>query len=73
MDDDEHVSGCNEPGRLLEREKNVVFDRVTEHPIADDGNGEVAEGDDDVGNNDASPHGAFGWLVRSGRDCGLNL
>ncbi|KAG6578383.1 hypothetical protein SDJN03_22831, partial [Cucurbita argyrosperma subsp. sororia] len=39
-------------GRL---EKNVVFDRVTEHPVAD-------EGDDKVGTNDTSPHGAF-WMA----------
>ena len=73
MDHHEHVGGGNQPSGPLEGKKNVVFDSVAEHPIADEGDGEVAEGDHNVGHNHAFPHGAFGGLVRSGRDCGLYL
>lgn len=73
MDDDHHVSGGNEPPGLLQCDENVVSNAVAEGPVADQCDGEVANGNDDVGNEDALPHRFLGWLLRRGGDGGLDL
>jgi hypothetical protein len=73
VDDDEDVGHGDEPAGLLEGDEDVVVDGVAEDVVADEGDGEVADGDDEVGEDDALPHGLLGGLVRGGRDGGLDL
>ena len=73
MDDDEDVGHGDEPAWLLEGDEDVVVDGVAEDVVADEGDGEVADGDDDVGEDDALPHGLLGGLLRRRRDGGLDL
>ena len=42
MDEDEEVSGGDEPRGSLEGDENVVIDRVSENVVPDKGDGEVA-------------------------------
>jgi hypothetical protein len=71
--DDEDVGGGDEPAWLLEGDEDVVVDGVAEDVVADERHGEVADGNDEVGEDDALPHGLLGRLVWRGRDGGLDL
>ena len=73
MDDDHHVGCGDEPPRPVQGDEDVLIDVVAEGPVADERDGEVAGGDDDVGDDDALPHGLLGRLPRRGRDGGLDL
>jgi hypothetical protein len=73
VDDDHHVGERDEPPGPAERDEDVVLDAVAERPVADERDGEVAERDDDVGDDDALPHGLLGRLLGSRRDGGLDL
>jgi len=73
MDNDEHVSHGDKPSRLLKRQKNVIGNLVAKNPVSDQGDGEVAKSDDNVGNDDTLPHWTLGGLLRGGRDGGLDF
>lgn len=49
VDEDEYVGGGDEPAGLLEGDEDVVLHGVAEDVEADQRHGEVAQGDDDVG------------------------
>jgi len=73
VDHDEDVGHGDEPAWLLKCDEDVVVDGVAEDVVADERDGEVADGDDDVGEDDALPHGLLGRLVGRGRDGGLDV
>jgi hypothetical protein len=73
VDDDHHVGGGDEPPWPVQGDEDVLIDAVAEGLVADERDGEVAGGDDDVGDDDALPHGLLGQLPRRGRDGGLDL
>lgn len=73
MDDDHHVCERDEPFGPGERDEDVVVDVVAERPVSDERHGEVAERDDDVGDDDALPHRLLGRLLRRRRDGRLDL
>ena len=73
MDDDHHVGDGDEPPWFLEGDEDVVMDFFAERPVPDERGREVARRDDDVGDDDALPHGLLGRLVRRRRDGGLDL
>ena len=73
VDDDHHVGGGDEPARPVEGDEDVLVDVFAEGPVADERDGQVARGDDDVGDDDALPHGLLGRLPRRRRDGRLDL
>ena len=73
MDDDHHVGHGDQPSRLPQCYEDVVVDGVAECPVANERDGEVTERYDDVGDDDAPPHGFLGRLLGSGRNGGLDL
>lgn len=69
-----HEIGCsNEPRRPFEADEHVVRDVLSEGPVADKGHRKITNGVDEISPNGAPPHGNPGWLVRGGRNRGLNL
>ena len=73
MNNNEHVSHGNKPSRLFKRHKNVIRNLVAKNPVSDESDGEVAKGDDNVGDDDTLPHRTLGGLLRRGRDGGLDF
>lgn len=73
MDQDKHVSRGNEPPRLLEGKQYIVIDRVPEHVITRERNGEITNRDDNIRENHPLPHRLLRRLLRSGRNRSLDL
>nr|GMD38537.1 hypothetical protein CK203_077047 [Ipomoea batatas] len=73
VDDNKHVSSSDEPSRFLEGNEDVILNRVSKHPVSDDGHRKVAQKNDGVGHPNSLHHGFVGRLLRRGRDGGLNL
>jgi len=73
MDDDKHVGEGNEPLRLGERHEDVLIDTTAKGPVPNECDGEVADRDNDVGDEGTLPHGLLRWLLRRGRDGSLDL
>lgn len=73
MNDDKHVGRGNEPGRLLQGNEDVTINRVSKHPVPNEGDREIADGHNDVCNHNSSPHRHFGWLLRRGWNGCLDL
>nr|GMD33568.1 hypothetical protein CK203_077047 [Ipomoea batatas] len=73
VDDNKHVSSSDEPSGFLEGNEDVILNRVSKHPVSDDGHRKVAQKHDGVGHPNSLHHGFVGRLLRRGRDGGLNL
>nr|GMD30151.1 hypothetical protein CK203_077047 [Ipomoea batatas] len=73
VDDNKHVSSSDEPSGFLEGNEDVILNRVSKHPVSDDGHRKVAQKNDGVGHPNSLHHGFVGRLLRRGRDGGLNL
>ncbi|GAB4847942.1 hypothetical protein Ancab_027002 [Ancistrocladus abbreviatus] len=67
------MSYGNQPNRSLQGDEDVVSNLVAKHPDANKGEREVAQGHNNVGENDTSPYGSIGWRLRSRRNGCLNL
>lgn len=65
MNCNHHVSHCNQPPWFLQRDENVIINRVSEGPVADQRSREVAHGHHNVSNNDTLHHRLLGWFFRS--------
>lgn len=73
VDNNKEVSNGNEPPRLLQGYEDIVLNFVSKNQVTNEGNGEVAQGHNSIGNQDTFPHGLLGGLFGCGRDCCLDL
>lgn len=73
MNNNENVGHSYKPTRFLKGNKDVISNSVTKNIVTNKGNGEVAQGDDDVGDDDTLPHRSLRRLLRGGRDGCLNF
>ena len=73
MDDNKQVGCCYKPAGFLQCDKDIVSNAVPKHPVSNQSDREVAQGNNNISKNHSFPHGSLGRLLRSGGNCCLDL
>ena len=73
MDDNKQVGCYYKPTGFLQCDKDTVSNAVPKHPVSNQSNREVAQGNNNIRKNHSFPHRSLGRLLRCGRNCCLDL